>query len=227
MRSVLYQLLFHHPALKNSETFPVEVISISKEGWVKRKQQSTHLISIPSPKRCVICLLSVCLKVKQRSTWSEFSSSHVWMWELGHKEGWVMKNWYFQIVVLEKTLESSLDSKVIKPVNSKGNQPWMLIGRTDAEAPILWPPDVKSQLIGKDPDAGKDWTQEEKGQQRMRWFDDITDSMDMSLNKLQEIVKDRKGWLVYGVAKTWTQLTDWAITNGFIYFTCFFLSPFS
>ena len=156
-----------------------------------------------------------------------FSSSHVWMWELDHKEGWVMKNWYFQIVVLEKTLESSLDSKVIKPVNSKGNQPWMLIGRTDAEAPILWPPDVKSQLVGKDPDAGKDWRQEEKGQQRMRWFDDITDSMDMSLSKLQEIVKDRKGWLVYGVAKSWTQLIDWATTNCFIYLTCFFLSPFS
>ena len=156
-----------------------------------------------------------------------FSSSHVWMWELDHKEGWVMKNWYFQIVVLEKTLESSLDSKVIKPVNSKGNQPWMLIGRTDAEAPILWPPDVKSQLVGKDPDAGKDWRQEEKGQQRMRWFDDITDSMDMRLSKLQEIVKDRKGWLVYGVAKSWTQLIDWATTNCFIYLTCFFLSPFS
>ena len=92
-----------------------------------------------------------------------FSSSHVWMWGLGHKEGWVLKNWCFWTVVLEKTLESPLDCKVIKPVNPKGNQCWIVIGRTDAEAPKLWPPDEKSQLIGKDPDAGKDWRQEEKG----------------------------------------------------------------
>ena len=101
------------------------------------------------------------------------------MWALDHKEGWVPKNWCFQIVVLEKTLESPLDSK-IKPVNPEGNQSWIFIGRTYAkdEAPILWPLDVKSQLIGKDPDAGKDWRQEEKGQQRMRWLDGITNSMD-------------------------------------------------
>ena len=92
-----------------------------------------------------------------------FSSSHVWMWELDHKEGWAPKNWCFWIVVLEKTLESPLDS-TIKSVNVKGNQPWIFIGRTDAEAeaPILWPPDVKKWLIGKDPDAGKDWGQKEK-----------------------------------------------------------------
>ena len=80
------------------------------------------------------------------------------MWELVHKEGWAPKNWSFRIVVLEKTLESPLDCKTIKPVNPKGNQDWILIGRTDAEAkgPIFWPPDVKSQLIGKDPDSGKD-----------------------------------------------------------------------
>ena len=92
-----------------------------------------------------------------------FSSSHIWMWELDHKEGWVPKNWCFQIVVLEKTLQSSLDCKKIKPVNAKGNQPWIFIGRTGAEAPKLWPPDVKRWLTGKDPDAGKDWGQEEKG----------------------------------------------------------------
>ena len=86
------------------------------------------------------------------------------MWELDHKEGWVPKNWCFQIVLLEKTLESPLDSKEIKPVNPKGNQPWILTGRTDAEAeaPVLWPPDVKSWLTGKDPDAGEDWRQKEK-----------------------------------------------------------------
>ena len=92
-----------------------------------------------------------------------FSSSHVWMWEFNYKENWAMKNWCFWTVVLEKTLESPLDWKEIKPVTPKANQSWLFIGRTDAEAPIPWPPDVKNWLIGKDPDAGKDWIQEEKG----------------------------------------------------------------
>ena len=94
-----------------------------------------------------------------------FSSSHVWMWELDYKEIWVPKNWCFWTVVLEKTLESPLDCKEIQPVHSKGNQSWMFIERTDGEAetPIIWPPDVKSWQIWKDPDAGKDWGQEEKG----------------------------------------------------------------
>ena len=92
-----------------------------------------------------------------------FSSGHVWMWELDYKESWVLKNWCFWTMALEKTLESPLDCKKIKPVNLKWNQSWIFIGRTDAEAPALWPCEVKSQLIGKDPDAGKDWWQEEKG----------------------------------------------------------------
>ena len=85
------------------------------------------------------------------------------MWELDHEEDWVPKHWCFQTVVLEKTLESPLDSKETKPVNPKGNQPWVFIGRTDAEAPILWPPDVKTLLIGKDLDAWTDWGQEDNG----------------------------------------------------------------
>ena len=94
-----------------------------------------------------------------------FSSSHVWMWELDYKEIWVPKNWCFWTVVLEKTLESPLDCKEIQPVHPKGNQSWIFIGRNDAEAetPKLWPPDVKNWLIWKEPDAGKDWGQEEKG----------------------------------------------------------------
>ena len=90
-----------------------------------------------------------------------FSSSHVWMWELNHKEGWVPKNWRFWIV-LEKILESLLDCKMMNPVNPKGNSPWIFIGRIDAEAPICWPPDVKSQLIGKEPDAAKAWRQKKR-----------------------------------------------------------------
>ena len=110
-----------------------------------------------------------------------FSSSHVWMWELDHKESWVPKNWCFWTVVLEKTLERPLDCKEIQPVHPKGSQSWIFIGRTDAEAetPILWPPDAKNWLIWKDPDAGKDWRRRRRGRQKMRWLDGITDSMDM------------------------------------------------
>ena len=90
------------------------------------------------------------------------ASCHVWMWELDYKESWALKNWCFWTAVLEKTLEGPLDHKEIQPVNPKGDQSWVFIGRTDieAETPILWPPDAKSWLIGKDPDAGKDWGQE-------------------------------------------------------------------
>ena len=97
-----------------------------------------------------------------------FSCSHVQMWELDHKEGWVPKNWCFRTVVLGKTLESPLDSSVIKTVNPKGSKPWIFIGRTDAEAPIIWLPDVKSWLIGKDLDDQRDRGKWRKGQQRMR-----------------------------------------------------------
>ena len=109
-------------------------------------------------RREITLLTKVCL-VKAYG----FSSSCVWMWELDHKEGWVPKNWCLWTVVLEKTLESPLDCKKIKPVNLKGNQHWIFIGSTDAEVPTLWPSDAKSRLIGKDPDAGKDWRQRRRG----------------------------------------------------------------
>ena len=110
----------------------------------------------------------------------------------------------------EKTLESPLESKDIKSINLKGNQPWMFIGRTDAEAegPTLWPPGAKSWLTGEDPNAGIDWGQEEREQQRMRCLESITDSMDMNLSKLQQIVKDRGAWCD-AVTKSRTWLSNW------------------
>ena len=158
---------------------------------------------------CISCIASGFF-----TSWAiGFSSSHVLdqIWELDHKEGWVQKNWCFQIV-LEKTLESPLDCKEIKPVTPEANESWIFIGKTDTEgeAPILWPPDAKSQLIGQDPDSGKDWGQEEKGateDEKVGWHY----WLDLSMSKFWKIVKDRETWLVqfHGVTKSWIQLSSW------------------
>ena len=136
-----------------------------------------------------------------------FSSSHVWMGALDYKESWVLKNWCLWTLVLEKTLESPLDCKDIQSVHAKGDQSWVFIGRTDVEAetPILWTPDVQNQLTGKDPEAGIDWRQEEKG---------MTEDEMVGWNHQRnghELVMDSEAWhaAVHGVTKSQTQLSDW------------------
>ena len=145
-----------------------------------------------------------------------FSSGHIWMWELDHKESWVLKNWCFWSVVLEKTLESPLDCKEVQPIHPKGNQSWTFIGRTDAEAEasIIWPPDGKNWLIGKDPDAGKDWRQEEKGtteDEMVGWHH----WLDGRESKLQEWVMDREAW--HAAVHGGQEMTEWL--NWTIYYS--------
>ena len=146
-----------------------------------------------------------------------FSSGHVWMWQLDCEESWAPKNWCFWTVVLQKTLESPLDCKEIQLVNPRGDQSWVFTGRTDAEAetPILWPPHAKSWLIGKEPDVGRDWGQEEKGtteDEMAGWHHQLDGhEFEWTLG-----VGDGQGGLaavIHGVAKSWTRLSDWTELN--------------
>ena len=150
-----------------------------------------------------------------------FSSSHVWMWDLDHKESWAPKSWCFGTVVLEKTLEGPLDCKEIKPVRPKGNQSWIFIGWTDdeAEAPTLWPPDVKAESLEKTLMLRMIESWRRRGRQRTRWLDDITDPVDYHL---REMMKDREAWCaaVHGVTKSQTWLSIWTTTTNSVSQIC-------
>ena len=175
----------------NSDRFPLLGLQSHCGWWLQpwnQKMNASWQERDDKPRQCVEKQRHYSVDKGPYSPGYHLPSGHIQLWELDHKEGRAPKNWCLQTVMLKKKTESPVDSREIKPVNLNGNQPWILIGRTDTEAetPVFWPSDAESQFIRKDPDAGKDWRQEEKLGQGVRWLDSISNSMDMGLSKLQE-----------------------------------------
>ena len=186
-----------------------DICSLEEKQWYPRQhiEKQRHFFANKSP---------------SSKSYGCSSSTHIWMWELDNEKGWAPKNWCLQTVLLEKTLESPLDIMEIKPVHSKGNQPWIFTGRTEAEAeaPVLWPPNAKSQLTGKDPDAGKDWRREEKRMaedEMVRWHHWLNG------RESEQTLEDGKGQGSLACCSTWSrkelgrteQLNNWIKTLTF------------